>query len=76
MSLADVVPDASLERYQMHLLSPAELEPYVQQRDAEALYIQGYRLRQAVGEVKDEQEGMRLTIESALMGHPVALGSW
>jgi TPR repeat protein len=70
MSLENIVPDGSVERGHYHLLTHEELNKL---DDAEALFVRGDRFQAGVGIAIDEEAGWRLIIESAKLGHPVAL---
>lgn len=71
MSLENIVANASLERKHYHQLATSELDKL---DDAEALYERGRRLLDGVGVLEDSEAGWDLIIESAKLGHPVALG--
>jgi TPR repeat protein len=71
MSLERVIPNASLERTYYHQIATSELDKL---DDAEALFERGRRLRLGIALAKDEEAGWNLIIESAKLGHPVALG--
>jgi hypothetical protein len=70
MSLVDVLPLASEEKYGYHRLSLERLE---QLGDTESLYEHGRRFRGGVGVKKDAITGWEFNIRAALRGHPVAL---
>jgi TPR repeat protein len=73
MSLEHVVPDASVERYDFHLLPIWRLEELSNKREAEALLILGTRFRLGIGMTINDRVGWKHVIESAELGHPVAL---
>jgi TPR repeat protein len=66
-------PDASLEQCSLHLRPTAQLLLFVEQRIPEALLVYGGRLRNGIGVRMNTEEGWRLTVEAAHMGHPVAM---
>jgi TPR repeat protein len=70
MSLGNIVADPSFERGHYHQLATSELDKL---DDAEALFERGRRLRYGIGVAEDKGVGLKLIIESAKLGHPVAL---
>jgi TPR repeat protein len=70
MSLDEVIPDASLERLHYHTLPQKELEKL---SDAEALHERARRYRLAISLPKNEDVAWRLYMQSARLGHSIAL---
>jgi hypothetical protein len=70
MSLEHVIIDAALERGHYHTLASSEIRKL---DDAEALFERGRRLRIGIGVAMDAEAGWTLNIESAKLGHAVAL---
>ncbi len=70
MSLDHIVPNASLERGHYHQLATRELD---QLDDAEALFERAFRLVIGIGATRNREAAGKLIMESAKLGHPVAL---
>jgi hypothetical protein len=70
--LSDVGPDAALEKPEYFRLTWPQLEAL---NDAESLFERACRFGFGIGVEENEEEEERLTLESAKLGHPLALAS-